>query len=499
MEGQERVLEKLWHFCKYFFIQTFLLFPSLLLKHIDVVLIAYFRNRVPALQRYLIAPDMQPGKEIGILVVSPTRELAIQIGDQAEKLIQHFPALSCHVMYGGAKVARDIRALNKSLPTVLVATPGRLIDHLENLVLQNGKKFGYDVMRNTNILVLDETDRLLDMGFRREIDKIMAYLPKKDKRQTFLFSATVPDDLKGIMSKYMKEDFVEVDCIQKVDDEGNSGSHTNELVEQTFTILPSVDVTVEAVVKLILDAVEKDENHKLVVFFPTARMVGFYADFFNIGLGIQVSEIHSKKSQSSRNKTSAHFRESKTGILFTSDVSARGVDYPDVTTVLQFGLPESREQYIHRLGRSGRAGKKGKGLLILAPFEARFVQELNGIEIKKDIDSVTIFDAPLDPNLKRKMDNTFQRIRSGDKVLSTRAEQAYQSFLGFYMSNVKRLDVKDKAELLKIGNKYSEVMGMKETPGLTKKAAKMMGILGFPGVKIIPMEQVKNRSRKANS
>jgi ATP-dependent RNA helicase MSS116, mitochondrial len=400
-------------------------------------------------------------------------------------------------MYGGTSISRDTRVLNNSLPTVLIATPGRLIDHLENLTLGSGRKFGYDVMRNTEILVLDETDRLLDMGFRREIDKIMAYLPKKDKRQTFLFSATIPSDLKEIMSKYMKSNFVEVDCIKDGGNDDGSGTHTNALVDQTYAILPSMEHSIEAVVKLILDAVEKDDKHKLVVFFPTARMVGFYADFFRVGLGIEVSELHSKKSQGARNKTSAQFREAKKGILFTSDVSARGVDYPDVTTVLQFGLPESREQYIHRLGRCGRAGKTGKGMLILAPFEARFLNELKGIEIKKDADAETVISAPLDQKLGGKMDAIFQRIRSGDQQLCTSASQAYQSFLGFYISNIKRLDVRDKAELLEIGNQYvTRVIGMKEIPGLTKKAAKFMGILGMPGVRIVSLENVKNGNNK---
>merc|ERR1712127_605149 len=99
-------------------------------------------------------------------------------------------------------------------------------------------------------------------------------------------------------------------------------------------------------------------------------MVGFFAHLFNEGLNVPVIEIHSKKSQSFRNKSSDAFRKAKRAVLFTSDVSARGVDYPDVTHVIQVGLPESRDQYIHRLGRTGRAGKKGEGIVLLAPFES---------------------------------------------------------------------------------------------------------------------------------
>jgi ATP-dependent RNA helicase MSS116 len=121
--------------------------------------------------------------------------------------------------------------------------------------------------------------------------------------------------------------------------------------------------------------------YKIVVFFPTARMVSFFAEFLNDGLEFPAIELHSKKSQSSRNTSSSSFRQAKNAILFTSDLSARGVDYPDVTHVIQVGLPESREQYIHRLGRTARAGKEGSGLLVLLPFESSFLSELKGLEV----------------------------------------------------------------------------------------------------------------------
>eukprot|EP01083_Nonionella_stella_P125618 379943_1 len=106
-------------------------------------------------------------------------------------------------MYGGTKMTRDVNMLNRQIPSIIVATPGRLLDHLQNTKL-GGQKFGYDIMRQTGILVLDETDRLLDMGFRREISSIMAFLPKQERRQTLLFSATVPQELKKIMAENMK-------------------------------------------------------------------------------------------------------------------------------------------------------------------------------------------------------------------------------------------------------------------------------------------------------
>jgi superfamily II DNA/RNA helicase len=279
---------------------------------------------IPALERLLSSNAIYtPGKNVGVLVISPTRELATQIGDQAEKLLTYHKGLSCQVMFGGTKMGRDVNMLNKRLPTVLVATPGRLLDHLENTKI-SGRKFGYDIMTDTPLLVLDEADRLLDMGFKREIEKIMSYLPRQEKRQTLLFSATVPKELKKIMSDNMRPDYIEVDCI------GGDGStefvdeqHTNVLVQQSHVVLPSLDRYVTSVVEIVKHSMQ-DRDHKLVVFFPTARLVGFFAELFNLGLGIEVIELHSRKTQGYRNTASEKFRKAKTGILFTSDVSARG-------------------------------------------------------------------------------------------------------------------------------------------------------------------------------
>ena len=446
---------------------------------------------LPALECLLQNPNFTPGKNVGVLIISPTRELAGQIGDQAQKLITFHKDLSCQVVYGGTSMGKDVNAFNKRIPTFLIATPGRLLDHLDNTKLQNGKKFGYDVMRDTPILVLDEADRLLEMGFRQEIKKIMAYLPKKDKRQTLLFSATVPQELKTVMGENMNSDYVEVDCIHDGGNNPDGGAHTNSLVKQTYTVLPRLQDQVTAVVKLVQDQMRSDPDHKVVVFFPTARMVGYYAEFFNLGLGIEVIEIHSKKSQGYRDKASAKFRAAKKGILFTSDVSARGVDYPDVTAVLQFGIPESREQYIHRLGRTGRAGKEGQGILVLAPFEAGFVRELTNIEISENKEASNLISGPTDPHVAQSIERVLARIKSGDAKLTLSAEQSYQAFLGYYRGHMKRTTIRTKDDLVDTANSLARIMGLKEQPGLTKKAIGKMGLKGIKNLKIISEADVK--------
>jgi len=152
---------------------------------------------LPAIERILQSDSpYKAGENIGVVVVSPTRELASQIGKEAEKLLAFHRNMDVQVMFGGTSTNGDITRLQRKLPAVLVATPGRLLDHLQTARVGN-KLFGKDIMSQTPLVVLDETDRLLDMGFRNEIVKIFNYLPKGDKRQTLLFSATIPPERKS--------------------------------------------------------------------------------------------------------------------------------------------------------------------------------------------------------------------------------------------------------------------------------------------------------------
>ena len=316
---------------------------------------------LPAVERVLRSKQYQAGHNVGILIISPTRELAMQIGDEAEKLLTFHSEMSVQVAYGGTKKGRDTNQLQKRLPTVFVATPGRLQDLLESARI-HGRKFS-EIMSTTPVVVLDETDRLLDMGFRREIKKILNYLPRNNKRQTLLFSATVPKELKSIMAETMNKDYIEVDCIG----DGAETTQTALRVKQSHVLIPSTNEYIQSVIKVshhgylppisfciyclfhansydipyffpqIVQEVIKDGdgNSKAVVFFPTAKMVAFFSDIMREVVGIDVMELHSKKTQSMRNRVSGQFRDADTGLLFTSDVSARGVDYPGVSHVVQ--------------------------------------------------------------------------------------------------------------------------------------------------------------------
>ena len=442
---------------------------------------------IPAVEQVLQSPTYQPGHNIGCLVISPTRELATQIADQAEKLLTFHSGLTVQVMYGGTKKPRDVSILTNRLPTILVATPGRLLDHLQETKIK-GRRFGKDIMAETPIVVLDETDRLLDMGFRNEIRKIFAYMARPEKRQTLLFSATIPKELKSVMAETMRPDYVEVDCIQ----DGDGASHTNDRVTQSHVILPNNERYMSSVLEIVFQGMREDpEQHKIVVFFSTARMVAFFAEYFNQGLKIPVFEIHSKKSQSYRNNASEKFRNTARGVLFTSDVSARGVDYPDVTKVIQFGIPDSKETYIHRLGRTGRAGKAGQGLLVLSPFESLFLSELKGLDVPRDDAIMEILNQPVDPETSEMMEAVSNRIRRGDEKLNASAQGAYQAFLGFYLSQLRRMSVNSKPELVRIANNFSRTTGLEEIPKIPKRTAGKMGVVGVPGIVIGEPDHLK--------
>jgi ATP-dependent RNA helicase MSS116, mitochondrial len=258
--------------------------------------------------------------------------------------------ISHQVMFGGLSRNVDVDRLKRRIPTILIATPGRIQDHLDNTVLKgsnynNNKSFA-SLFQHTHLLVLDEMDRLLDMGFRQAVEKILTNLPKKERRQTLLFSATLPTDVKQVIAGNLKSDYVTVDCIHDAD----PASHTNDLVHQSHVVAHR-DELVEATVKVLLNILETDPQAKMICFFPTTKMVKYYAQLFNEGMGRQVLELHSGKSQASRTSVSNQFRQvtkaTGGGVLFTSDVSARGVDYQDVTHVVQVGMADSRETYIH--------------------------------------------------------------------------------------------------------------------------------------------------------
>jgi ATP-dependent RNA helicase MSS116 len=235
--------------------------------------------------------------------------------------------------------------------------------------------------------VLDEADTLLDMGFRPDIDTITDFFPKTPIRQTFLFSATVSPQIRQVAREVLNKDHTFLDVASK------DSSPVHAHIPQHYTILPNAKEQLPQLVRLIAhDQLVNPRNSKVIVFLNTTKQTQLFATLFRelskttLPVRSQVYEIHSKRTQSSRTAASNAFRRDRSGaaILVTSDVSARGIDYPDVTRVIQVGSPASAEQYVHRVGRTGRAGKSGRADLLLLPLEQTFVRyQLADVPIKE--------------------------------------------------------------------------------------------------------------------
>lgn len=311
---------------------------------------------LPSIHRLLEADAtvFRPGRHIGLLVLAPTRELAAQIAQQAAALVLHDRGWTVRTVSGGASLSRDRAAvLHNAPPTILVATPGRLLDLLTTATtttttrVQGGNRRFADVIGETPIVVLDEADRLLE-AFPREMSQILSFLPRVEKRQTLLFSATFPAKLiAGLLSSSSQEgrrnnilpaDFVRVDCV--ADD--NVSTQTNRRVEQSYVQLVDMKSYLTGLLSIVEHAMKDDDSDshgtssKIVVFFPTAKLVKFVAEaMMLLSPKLPVLSIHSRMGQGARNRASSQFRLAKRSILLTSDVSARGVDYPDVSLVVQ--------------------------------------------------------------------------------------------------------------------------------------------------------------------
>ena len=330
---------------------------------------------IPGLERIFREPP--PRGHVGLLVVSPTRELAQQTADEAKALVRfaHAPGggpVRVQVVVGGTNMNREASEFRQTPPAVLVATPGRLNDHLENT------RELAPLCGALRALVFDEADQLLDMGFRPAIEKLLRALPPKSTRQTLLYSATFPTQLEQIAQFALRGN----PPFELVDTVGHEEVATHKIPQAA--LVTSLD---EQLAATLLACAEQARmpGHKVIVFLTTARQTQLFAEAYNqtaAGRARPGLEIHSRKSQPQRTRVSEEFRTADQGILFSSDVSARGMDYPDVSFVIQVGVPSDKAQYVHRLGRTARAGKGGSGLLVLADFETFFLGKLRDLPIQ---------------------------------------------------------------------------------------------------------------------
>ncbi len=309
---------------------------------------------LPILEK--INPDVE---FVQALVVTPTRELALQITEEVEKLIKDLEGVAVLAVYGGQDVEKQLKKLKKH-PQIVVGTPGRLLDHIRRETVK---------LSEISFLVLDEADQMLHIGFLSEVEDIIKETPPS--RQTMLFSATIPAEIQKLAKKYMrKPEYIQVEKTQgPAENVDQLAIHTTDRAKQA------------ALIQLL----ELHRPFLAVIFCRTKRRVSKLYDVLKSN-GYLCDELHGDLSQSKREQVMKRFRDAEVQLLIATDVAARGLDVEGVTHVYNYDIPQDSESYVHRIGRTGRAGMKGLAVTLYTtddrPMLDMIEKELN-ITIQK--------------------------------------------------------------------------------------------------------------------
>ncbi len=326
---------------------------------------------MPLLELLSRAKPSKQKHAIKALILTPTRELAAQVGENVALYAKHLPYKST-VIFGGVKINPQIVNLRKGVD-IVIATPGRLLDHISQKTID---------LRNVEYLILDEADRMLDMGFINDIKKILHVIP--DQRQTLLFSATYSEAIKKLSNQFLNAPkLIEV----------ARANTSNEFIEQAVY---HVDKTRKH--ELLAHLITQGKWQQVLVFTRTKHG----ANRLSVQLekdGITSAAIHGNKSQNARTKALADFKQGSVKVLVATDIAARGLDIDQLPHVVNFELPNVSEDYVHRIGRTGRAGSKGEAISLVCVDEDEFLKNIEKL-IKKDISKVWIKGFKPDPSIK---------------------------------------------------------------------------------------------------
>jgi ATP-dependent RNA helicase DDX18/HAS1 len=347
----------------------------------------------------------------GVIVISPTRELAMQIYGVLQELCTHGKhSQTFGLIMGGANRGTESEKLSRGV-NIIVCTPGRLLDHL-----QNTKGFNY---RNLLALVMDEADRILEQGFEDDLRMILKLLPKE--RQTMLFSATQTkkvEDLARLSMDSKNSVFVEI--------ASETNLATAAGLEQGYVMVPS-----DKRFLLLFTFLKKNKKKKIMVFFSSCNSVKFHAELLNY-IDVPVMDIHGRQKQVKRTTTFFQFCKSDTGTLLCTDVAARGLDIPKVDWIIQFDPPDEPKEYIHRVGRTARgATGSGRALLFLIPEEAGFLRYLKASKV-----SLNEYEFPT--SKVSNVQSQLQKLIESNYYLNRAARDAFRSYLLSYSSHSHR-------------------------------------------------------------
>lgn len=326
---------------------------------------------LPLLQLLCQHPLSKGKRPVRALVLTPTRELAAQVGESIETYGKYLPLKSA-VIFGGVKINPQIAALRQGVD-ILVATPGRLLDHASQKTVD---------LSQVDILVLDEADRMLDMGFVHDVRRILTLLPKK--RQNLLFSATFSNEIKKLADSLLSAPvMIEV-------------ARRNEASAQVTHLIHPVDRSRKA--ELLSHLINSQNWKQVLVFTRTKHGANKLTKQLESG-GITAAAIHGNKSQGARTQALANFKNGGVRVLVATDIAARGLDIDQLPHVVNFELPNVPEDYIHRIGRTGRAGSNGEAVSLVCVDEHKLLRDIERI-VKTDLPQVVLPGFEPDPSIK---------------------------------------------------------------------------------------------------
>ena len=351
---------------------------------------------LPLLQRLIETDKPRKGRRpLRALVLTPTRELAAQVAESVRDYGRYLPLRST-VVFGGVSINPQKQKLIKGVD-ILVATPGRLLDHVNQRSVN---------LSNIDILVLDEADRMLDMGFIHDIKKVLALVPKK--KQTLLFSATFSNDIKKLANGLMKSPaLIEV-------------AGQNAVTETVTQVVHPVDKTRKR--ELLSFLIGSNNWQQVLVFNRTKHGANRLAEQLNKD-GITAAAIHGNKSQGARTRALADFKAGKTRVLVATDIAARGIDIDQLPHVVNFELPNVAEDYVHRIGRTGRAGNEGEAMSLVCVDELKLLKEIEKL-IKREIPKDVIEGYEPDPSIKAQPLTNGRNKGRGQQQKSSRRNSA---------------------------------------------------------------------------
>jgi len=328
---------------------------------------------LPLLQLLSNNPVKAGRRPVRALVLTPTRELAAQVGASVDTYGRHLPLKSA-VVFGGVKINPQIDKLRRGVD-ILVATPGRLLDHAGQRTVD---------LSQVEILVLDEADRMLDMGFIHDIRKVIALMPANNARQNLLFSATFSGEIKTLASRLLNNpEHIEV-------------ARRNATAEGIKQVVHPVDKLRKR--ELLSHLIGSQNWRQVLVFTRTKHGANRLAEQLGKD-GLNAAAIHGNKSQGARTRALAGFKKGDVRILVATDIAARGLDIDQLPHVVNFELPNVPEDYVHRIGRTGRAGNEGEAVSLVCVDEHKLLRDIDRL-LKREIPKVVLEGYEPDPNIK---------------------------------------------------------------------------------------------------